>query len=195
MTWKKASPVLIVGGIFDALRYFFLMFWLFGPALVGLYCTAKVGDTAVIGGALTAVCVTGAAALGFGGSAVFIAFGTIMAIAVGFAGWFAVTFFIAATNSRALGENPLAIIWLFEGLGASVFIMAWGIYRTQIQKERAALKKYEAEQAAQQQQEQNQRMAELAWARAGQLDQGSEQEEEEAAEPEEEIPEEIPEAA
>lgn len=153
MTWAKATPILIVGGVFDALRYFFLMFWLFGPALVGLYCTAKVGDTAVIGGLLTTGCVAGAAALGFGGSAVFIAFGTIMAISIGFAGWFIVTFIIASTNSRALGENPFATLWLFEGLGASVFIMAWGIYRTQIKKERAALKKYEHEQATQREQD------------------------------------------
>jgi hypothetical protein len=152
MTWKKATLVLVLGGIFDAFRYFFLFFWFFGPALAGIYCTAKVDDTAVVGGLLTAGCVAGATALGFGGSAVFIAFGTIMAIAVGFLGWLTVTFIMLATNRRALGENPLAVLWLFEGLGASVLVMAWGIYRTQIKKERAALKKYEQEQATQREQ-------------------------------------------
>jgi len=149
MTWKKASWVLAVAAIFDALRYFFLLFWLFGPALLGIYCAAKVGDTAIIGGALAAGCVAGAAIIGIGGATAFIAFGSIMAISVGFAGWFTVTFFIAATNSRALGENPLAVLWLFEGLGASVLIMAWGIYKKQIKEDAAAFKKYEQGQAAQ----------------------------------------------
>lgn len=171
MTWAKATPILIVGGIFDALRYFFLFFWLFGPAMVALYCTAQVGDTAVIGGLLTTGCVAGAAALGVGGSTLFIAFGTIMAISIGFAGWFIVTFIIAAINSRAFGENPFATLWLFEGLGASVFIMAFGIYRAQIKKDKEILKKYNEEQAAQQAQERNQQAVYLMQAQAIQQEQ------------------------
>ena len=169
MTWKKASWVLAIAAIFDALRYFFLLFWLFAPAMIALYCTAKVGDTAVIGELLTAGCVAGATAIGFGGSAMFIAFGTIMAIAVGFAGWLITTFIITATNSRALGKNPSAVLWVFEGLGASVFIMVWGIYKTQIKKDKILLKKYQDEQSSQQKQEREQRLSEFMQARAAQM--------------------------
>jgi len=171
MTWKKASWILIVAGLADALRYFFLAFWLFGPALVGLYCAAKVGDVAVIGGLLTTGCVAGATLLGIGGATAFIAFGSVMAISVGFAGWLVVTGIILMTNSRALGENPVAALWLFEGMGASVFIMAWGVYRAQIKKELAAFKKYQEETAAQQTQERNQQAAYLMQASAAQLEQ------------------------
>jgi len=175
MTWAKATPILVIGGLFDALRYFFLMFWLFGPAMLAIYCTSKVGSIAVVGKALTAGCVAGATALGFGGAATFIAFGTIMAIAVGFCGWLTVTFIIATTNSRALGENPFAALWLFEGLGASVFIMAWGIYRTQIKKEKEIMKKYQKEQATQQKQERDQQMSGLMQTQAAQLEQSRQQ--------------------
>jgi hypothetical protein len=171
MTWKKAAPLLVVSGVFDALRYFFLFFWFFGPALTAVYCAAKVGDTAVVGGGLTALCIAGAAALGVGGSALFIAFGTIMAIAVGYAGWFIAIFIIAATNSRALGDNPASILWMFEGLGASVAVMVWGIYRKQIQNDRAALKKYHKERAALQRQEQDQQMVEFMQAENTQQEQ------------------------
>ena len=149
MTWTKASPLLIVGGIFDALRYLFLSFWFFGPALAALYCTSKASS--VVGTAIGGLaCGAGATVVGYFTAPALIAFGTVMAIAVGFSGWLIVTFFIFATNRRALGENPLSILWLFEGLGASVLVMVWGIYRAQIKKERAILKKYEQEQTAQQ---------------------------------------------
>lgn len=145
MTWKGASWVLAIAALFDALRYFFLLFWLFGPAVAALYCTAQVSGVVgtTIGGA---VCGAGAIAGGYLGAPALIAFGTIMAIAVGFAGWLAITFCIFATNRRALGENPFAALWLLGGIGASVFIMAWGIYRTQIKKELEELKKYEQSQ-------------------------------------------------
>ena len=148
MTWSRAAPALLIGALFDALRYLFLFFWFFGPAIIGLYCSTQAGGVAVIGGLLTKGCVAGAAALGAGGFAIAAAFGTVMAIAVGFLGWLTVTFIIFATDRRAFGENPFAILWLFEGLGASVFVMAWGIYQTQIRKERERRKNYEQEQAA-----------------------------------------------
>lgn len=177
MTWMKAAPVLVVAGIFDAARCFFLSFWFFGPALAAMYCTSKLNslietNIAVTGGKIVATaCVSGAAAGGAVSAPALIAFGTIMAISVGFAGWFIVTFFIAATNSRALGENPFAVLWLFEGLGASVFIMAWGIYRTQIKKEKEMMKKYQKETAVARQQEQNQQTAYLMQAQAAQMEQ------------------------
>jgi hypothetical protein len=147
MTWGKAAPVLAISGLFDVLRYSFLLFWLIGPAMIGLYCAAKVGDVAVIGGLLTKGCVAGAALIGIGGSTALIAFGSVMAIAVGFAGWLTVVVIILMTNSRALGENPVAALWLFEGIGASVTVMAWGVYKKQIEQDKAAFKKYQKEQA------------------------------------------------
>jgi len=169
MMWAKASLVLVVAGIFDALRYFFVFFWLAGPAMIGLYCTAKVGDTAVIGGLLTAGCAAGATAVGIGGAAAFVALGSVMAIATAFTGWLAVNGLILMTNSRAFKENPLAVLWSFEGLGAFLLVMVWGVYRDQIKREQAAFKKYQEETAAQQAQERNRQAAYLMQARATQL--------------------------
>ena len=156
MTWGKASPVLIIAALFDALRYFFLLFfWFFGPALIAFYCTTKISG--VVGTTIgETLCGAGAGAIGYVGAPAFIAFGSVMAIAVGFAGWLTVTFIIFAGNRRALGENPFAVLWLLEGIGASVLVMVWGVYQTQIRQEHAALKKYQKEQAAQKSQEQNQ---------------------------------------
>ncbi len=168
MTWKKASPALIVGAIFDLLRYFFLCFWFFGPALAAVYCSSKVGDVAVVGGLLTKACIGGAVALGLAGGAALIAFGTVMAIAVGFSGWLVVALMILMTDGRVLGENPSSAIWLFEGLGASVCAMAWGVYKAQIKKDKEVLKKYNESQAAAQTQEREQKIAQLMQARAAQ---------------------------
>lgn len=165
MTWKKAAPLLVGAGVLDALRYMFLFFWFFGPAMVGLYCAAKVGDVAVIGGLLATGCAAGAAAIGVGGFTIAATFGTIMAIAVGFLGWLIVTSFIFMTDSRTFGENPSSMLWLFAGIGASVFVMAWGVYRAQIKIEKAALQKWQEEHAATQLQERQQQAAELMQAR------------------------------
>lgn len=159
MTWPKASWVLVIAAVLDALRYVFLFFWFFGPALAGLYCTAKVGDVALVGGLLAKGCVAGAAVLGAGGFAITAAFGSIMAIAVGFLGWLIVTFIIFATDRRTFGENPATILWLLAGFGASVFVMAWGVYRKQIKVEKVAYANWEKEKAARQLQERNQQAA------------------------------------
>lgn len=161
MTWKKASPILAVAAVFDALRYMFLFFWFFGPAMVGLYCTAEVGDTAIVGGLLAKGCVAGAVIAGVGSFAIAAAFGTVMAMAVGFLGWLTVTFIIFVTDKRTFGENPISVLWLFEGIGASVFIMAWGVYRSQIKLEKATLQKWHKEHDAAQLQERQQQAAQL----------------------------------
>lgn len=201
MTWGKAIPILAVAAVFDTLRYFFLSFWLFGPALAGAYCTAVASDTLAtwtfgLLGTKTAAaaCATGAAAAGSLLSAPLIIFGTVMGMAVGLFGWLIVTFAIFRTDKRVFGENPLAILWLGEGLGASVFIMTVGVYRTQIKKEAEVLEKYQKEHATAQIQERRARAAELM-----QLAQAAQQEADNEtyaeAERAEEIPDELREAA
>ena len=105
MTWAKAAPTFVIAVLFDLVRIFFEFFWFFGPALVGVYCTAKVGDVAVIGGLLASGCVAGAAAIGWGGFAVAATFGSVMAMVSGLAGWLAVGLWLMATNARIFGES------------------------------------------------------------------------------------------
>jgi len=175
MTWAKAAPALVVAGIFDALRYFFLSFWFFGPALASIFCTIGINSflgttlASVVGKTVALGCGTAAGAAVYFGAPIIASFGTTMAISVGFMGWLIAVVIILGTDTRTFGENPFAVLWILEGIGASVFIMSWNVYKTQIKKERAALKKYKEEQAELQIQEQNQRMAEFVQASSNQL--------------------------
>ncbi|MDP1689976.1 MAG: hypothetical protein Q8L52_02120 [bacterium] len=176
MTWKRASLVLTIAAVSDIFRYFFLFFWFFGPVFAGLYCATKVGDIALIGSLLAKGCIATAAALGIGGFAIAATFGTVMAMAVGFLGWLAVTFIMTATDSRTFKENPSSVLWLFEGLGASVLVMAWGVYHKQIKTEKAALKKWEEENAAAIAAQRNQQVMQAAQIQAAQRAQFMQQE-------------------
>ena len=190
MTWGRATPALIVGALSDVLRYFFLSFWFFGPALAAIACTVGVNSaigTTIDGTAgkiVAAGCTAVAGATGYFSAPALIAFGTVMAMAIGFLGWLMIVFIIFATDARVLGENPLTVLWLFEGLGASVVVMAWGIYRTQIKKDKASLKKYNESQAAGQVQERNQQIANLMQERSTQQaqDEGGQQAEDDFGE-------------
>lgn len=180
MTWKKVSWVLVIAGVSDVLRYMFLFFWFFAPALAIAYCSAEVNGplttwTAGLLGAKTAelACSTGvvgatvgAAVITGGLSAAAIqAFGTVMAMAVGFAGWLAVTIIIFATDRRTLGRNPITVLWMLEGLGASVLVMALGVYKTQIKTERAAFAKWKKENADAELQQRREQEAKLMQSR------------------------------
>lgn len=164
MTWPKASKTLVIAGVSDALRYFFLMFWFFAPIIAVAYCSVEVNGviqrwTASMLGTKTAVAactlavggaVTGLTAVTGGLSAEAVeAFGTIMAMMVGFLGWMSVTLLIVMTDARTFKENPTSVLWLFAGITASVFLMAWRMYAVQIKREKAAYKKWEEENAAQ----------------------------------------------
>ncbi|TSC64174.1 MAG: hypothetical protein G01um101491_346, partial [Parcubacteria group bacterium Gr01-1014_91] len=202
MTWKKASWVLVIAGVSDVLRYMFLFFWFFAPALAIAYCSAEVNGllttwTAGLLGAKTAglACSTGVvgatvgAAVVTGGlsAAAIQAFGTVMAMAVGFAGWLAVTIIIFATDRRTLGRNPITVLWMLEGLGASVLVMALGVYRTQIKTEKVAFAKWKKENADALAAEKRRQASEQAQAQAAQqsqLAQQQEQSEERAADEE-----------
>lgn len=157
MTWSKALPILVVAVVFDAVRIFFSFFWFFGPALLGAYCTTKVGGIAVIGSALAATCVAGAAVGGTAVSAFTTPFGVVMAMMTGFTGFLVLGFWIVTTNPQIFKANATGSLWFVGGFATSQIpfigsipafsLVLWKLYRTQIRVEKAALKAYEAEQA------------------------------------------------
>lgn len=167
MTWGKATPALVISGIFDALRLMFVGFIFFGPAMAGLYCDYKVSDW--VGSALgltKAACASGAVALGFFGAPALMAFGTIMAMATGFAGWLVVGGWLMITNSRIFKENALWFVGSllfsevpFIGAIPAITVSVWKMYSNQIKLEKVAFAKWKKEQSATQLQEQRQQVA------------------------------------
>ena len=172
MMWGRATPVLAVSAIFDALRLMFEMFWFFGPALAALYCTITTSGTleawtfGLLGTKTAAlVCTAGAGLVGAVAIEMIAPFGVIMAMAVGFAGWLTVGIILLVTNGRIFKENAL---WFAGSLLVSeipivgsvpvITLVVWKMYRTQIRVEK--------EQAASQLQQQNRRMARLLQDRA-----------------------------
>ena len=85
MTWGKASPVLVVAVIFDLARNFFEWFWLFGPALFAVGCTAGMNSyigttiTQLSGKAVAVGCMALAGVAGYFGVEVTEGFGIMMA--------------------------------------------------------------------------------------------------------------------
>ncbi|MDD2657184.1 MAG: hypothetical protein PHD04_00800 [Candidatus Pacebacteria bacterium] len=162
MTLSKAMPVLAVCVIIDALRLMFEMFWFFGPAIAALYCTVK-ADSVVgaLGGLTAGVCGIAAGAAGIVAVPAIEAFGVVMATATGFAGWLFVGFILMRVNQRIFKENAvwfagsllLGMTPLLNALPAMTVIV-WKMYNNQIKIEKAALKKYEEEHAAELLQEQ-----------------------------------------
>lgn len=173
MTWAKASPVLVLCIVFDALRFMFNQFWFFGPVLIGIGTGAAVGG---VTGKVTGVIAGGASALGAPELQVF---GMVMAMAVGLFGWLTIGLLLITTNTRIFKENAGNTIWFVAGLGISEipFIGALPaltgtvlkMYGTQIKKEKAMLRKYEKEHADAQLRERNRQAAELMQVRAAQL--------------------------
>jgi hypothetical protein len=178
MTWAKALPVLVVCVIFDAVRLMFESFWFFGPALAGLYCTAKVSG--VVGTTVGAfVCGAGATAVGYFGAPAIAAFGVVMAMAVGLLGWLTVGLITIITNARIFKENAGNALWFVASLLISEIPIIGSLpgltgatvkmYSTQIKKDKENLKKYEKETSDARLQEQNQRMVELVQERNAEL--------------------------
>lgn len=175
MTWAKATPVLVVGGVFDLLRLFCQMFWFFGPALAAVYCAVNVSDTLSnwsfgFFGAKTAIAICALIAGSIGAAAVEATapLGVIMAMAVGFAGWITIGGWLLMTNSRIFKENTLSFVLSLAvseapllGSAPALTFALWRMYGTQIRLERAAFKKYEEEQRALQTQEQQQLTARI----------------------------------
>jgi len=156
MTWGRALPVLVVAVVFDLVRMFFEMFWVFGPALAAAYCGAQVADVAVVGKLLAAGCVAGAGAVGYFTAPALTTFGIIMAMTVGLFGWATVTLVLAVTNPRIWKSNVWSWIWSISALGVAempllgtipmLTIAHLRLYAGQIKGDRAALKRYRQEQ-------------------------------------------------
>ncbi|MHB8660969.1 MAG: hypothetical protein ACYC75_03510 [Minisyncoccota bacterium] len=217
MTWPKASLVLALSVIFDALRFMFSQFWFFGPAFAAIYCATKLSgavSTLTFGllGAKSAaaVCASGAVAGGIAGVEVIEAFGAVMAMAIGLAGWMTIGLVLLMTNVRIFKANAGNAFWFVASLGVSeipfinalpmLTVTVWRMYAAQIKKEKAALRKYEKEQAQIQQQGREQQVAELMQFRNMQLAQDAQLAQVEAQESAnedqyEEIPREVREAA
>lgn len=166
MTRRGAIPILIVAGIFDLIRIFFEMFWFFGPALAGLYCTVKVsGVLGSLGGIVAGACTAGAATAGGLAFGAIEMFGIVMADAVALAGFLVLGLLVVMTNARIFKVNKSAMLWLTGSLGVSVipiigtfpsfFVVLRMLYKRQIKIEAAALKKWEKENADARLQERN----------------------------------------
>lgn len=169
MTWPKAAPVLGIAVLFDVLRTIFEWFFLFGPAF------AAIAANAAVGGGIFGTVAGAAAALFAGtiGAPAIEAFGVVMAMAVGLAGWMTIGLILALKNRHIFKANPANTIWYVAGLMVSEVpfvgtlpaftVSMWRMYRAQIQRDQAALKAYQASQAAlQSRQAQQQQQAALA---------------------------------
>ncbi|MDB5244826.1 MAG: hypothetical protein JWN18_696 [Parcubacteria group bacterium] len=162
MTWKKASPVLIAAVLIDLTKAFFEMFIFFGPALAGVVCTV-VGSNTMVGQvvgttAVGAVCGITAVAVGVVAAAPIEAFGIVMAMSVGLAGFLGLLLWIFMKNPGLFKANAASFIWFagsfalsevpIAGALPAFSITLWRLYKKQIEVEKAVYKKYQAEQAA-----------------------------------------------
>jgi len=162
MTWGKATLVLAVCIIVDALRFMFDLFWFFGPAIAALLCTIKA--SAVVGTTIGGLaCGAVSVAAGVAAATAVAALGTVMAMAIGFAGWLIVGGWLAATNPRIFKENALWFVGsllvseipIINVLPAMTFTV-WKMYRNQITIEAAGLQSFKKEQETEALQEQQQ---------------------------------------
>jgi hypothetical protein len=114
-----------------------------------------------------------------------------MAMAVGLMGWLTVGLMLILSNARIFEENAGHALWFAASLLISeipiigtipaLTVVVWRMYRVQIKKETAALRKYESEQAAALEEERQQRLAEFMQSRAlqqAQMAQAEQQEQE-----------------
>lgn len=178
MTWTRASPVLAVCVVFDALRLFFEWFVFFGPALAAVYCVQKVGGAVgeTVGGLLCGGVIGTAAYFGSGAIEVF---GIVMAMAVGLLGWLIVLLMNILNNANIFKENFAMLLKYGVGLLISetpilgslpaLTVVNAIMFRVQIQKGKEHLKKYGEENAAAQLQERRERAVELMRARTVQI--------------------------
>jgi hypothetical protein len=184
MTWPKATPILAIALVFDGLRVFFDMFWLFGPLLGTTYCAFKFSS-----GLAASACTLIVGALGIAGAEFFVPFGAIMAMVIGFAGWLTVGALLYWFNNRIYKENMgwfIASLLLSEVpfVNALPFMTAvvWKMYKNQIKIEKVAERAYRLAEAARirSEQEQQARMGAQAEAEQGEMEQMELEEREEA---------------
>lgn len=186
MTWPKAIPVIGLAGAFDALRIFFELFWFFGPAVAGFYCTSVLSgglSTWTFGllGTKTAaaICAAGAVAGGAVLAQPLIALGVVMAMAVGFIGFLVLGFVVITKNPRLVSANASGAVWLIGSFALSELPLVGAIpsysmalaklYHTQIKKEQAALKAWQKAHAGELLRARQEQAAELMQMQTAQL--------------------------
>ena len=176
MTWGRALPVLLVAALFDAIRFVFEWFWLFGPTLFG----AAIAATAGGGWIGTGLGATAAGASAYFADGLFEMMGLILAMIAGLAGWLVIFLLLALLNHRIFKHNSILVTILglivsetpFVGSIPSITLAMWRMYHVQIREERAAMKRWEKENAAavaKQRQEQVARQARQAAMQAAQV--------------------------
>lgn len=179
MTWSKATPVLVLCIIFDALRFLFDMFWFFGPAMAALACTIAGSNTTLgqIAGttATAAVCSVAAAAAGTFGMPAIETFGAVMAMAVGLGGWLTILLVQLLNNAGIFKENFSMILRYalslllseipFVNALPSLTIINATMFNIQIKKGNKALKEWEEGQKAVQNEDRQQQAAQFMQAR------------------------------
>lgn len=171
MTWAKAIPVLAVCLVFDAVRFIFEWFILFGPAFLGAgagylasgYLAWLPGNAGPWLSGLVGAATAGAS--GYYGFSIFLALGEIMSVVIGIAGWITVLLILISLNRRVFRRDAKYFIWMLVGfvgtetpfLGSISWltITVARLYYVQIKKEKGALRAWEAaqRQIAQAQQE------------------------------------------
>ncbi|MBI3572247.1 hypothetical protein HY091_01790 [Candidatus Kaiserbacteria bacterium] len=165
MTWKKALPILALAGIFDAIRFAFEQFWLFGPILVGTATNSFFG-----GGAIGGVAGSIAGKTSFLAGPELEVFGIVMAAVVGLAGWGTIGFLLLVFNQRFFKANASNTLWFLSSLVVSeipivgsvpaLFAATFKGYHSQIKREKAALKRWEKERTEMQKRNRDARLAE-----------------------------------
>lgn len=186
MTWMRALPIIAVCFVFDALRFFFGLFWFFGPALAAVYCTSEVSSIlesstfGLLGAKTSAVaCSAVIGVAGYLGEPIFAAFGIIMAMVIGLFGWLTVGLALMLTNARIFKEHDnhalklvvslfISQVPIINSLPALTGTMVH-MYHSQIKKDGESLQKYKKENADAQLQERRQRALQLMQARSAHI--------------------------
>lgn len=203
MTWGRATPVLVVAGVFDLVRAFFNMFWFFGPALAAVYCTSKASDwVGSLWGLTATVCAGVSAAAGAAVAKVTIPFSVVMADATALLAFLTLGLWILISNARIFKKGGSGALTFTAGFGVSAIpiigtlpactFSIWRLYRAQIAIEKVAYATWEKETAAARLQQQKQQVMHMTQIQAIQQAQFMRQE---AANDDEYIPQRVDEAA
>lgn len=210
MTWMKASKVLAVCAVFDALRLFFQSLWITGPALALAYCTAEASGTISkytfgLLGTKTAALACGAVvgSAGYASYPALVMFGTVMAMAVGLLGWLIVLLMNMQNNVNMVKKDFSSVIKYgisllvsetpIIGAFPALTVVNFAMFKIQIREGKETLKKYEEEQAAALKREREEQTQTFVRARAARA--SAEAEAADQMENADEIPEQLPMAA
>jgi hypothetical protein len=162
MTWSRAAPMLVVSGILDFIRICFEWLGFLAPILAGVLAVSALDSsawTSWLPGFAKDLAGLSAAALAAAAFPVLEALGIILSMATGFFSWLAIGIWLAFSNRRIFKANAFNLLWFVAGLGVDeipfvsgfvpgLTLTLWNMYRTQIKKEKAALRAWEAENQA-----------------------------------------------